>query len=117
MTPLVGVASGIIGGISGLVGLPRVVSLVALRLPRDEFVATASICNLIGSMPLFAMLAWHGFLNGEVAIASGVGAGIAWLGVLAGGWSRSRIPQETFRRILLYLLILVGLNLIRRALL
>ena len=114
LTPAIGIVSGIVGGISGLFGLPLVIYLVALKLPKDEFVATASICNLIGGLPLFAALAWHGFLDGETTVASAVGAGIAWLGVLLGGWSRDRIPQDTFRKILLYLLIVVGLNLIRR---
>ncbi len=117
LTPSVGIVAGIVGGISGLFGLPLVIYLVSLKLPKDEFVATASFCNLVASLPLFAALAWHGFLDGETAIASGVGAVIAWLGVLAGTWSRSRIPQETFRKILLYLLIVVGLNLLRRAVL
>ncbi len=116
LTPLFGAASGIIGGISGLFGLPLVVYLVALRLPKDAFIATASFCNLVGMLPLFAALAWHGFLDGEVAMASGVGAMVAWIGLLLGTWSRSRIPQDTFRKILLCLLVLVGLNLIRRSL-
>ena len=52
--------------------------------PKDEFVATVSFCNLVGSMPLFAALAWHGFLDGEIVVASGVGAVLAWFGVLLG---------------------------------
>jgi len=114
MTPLIGVVAGMIGGISGLYGLPLVVYLVTLKIPKDEFVATMSICNLLGSFPLFGMLAWHGFLDAEIAVASGVGAVLAWLGVLAGTWSRNRIPQDTFRKILLCLLVLVGVNLFRR---
>ena len=116
LTPLIGLVAGIIGGISGLFGLALVVYLVTLRLPKDEFVATMSICNLIGSLPLFGMLAWHGFLDAGIAVASGIGAVLAWLGVLAGTWSRNRIPQKTFRKVLLCLLVLVGLNLFRRGL-
>ena len=116
LTPLVGVVAGIIGGISGLFGLPLVVYLLTLKIPKDAFVATMSFCNLIGSFPLFGMLAWHGYLDTEIAIASGAGAVLAWLGVLAGTWSRNRIPQDRFRKILLCLLLLVGLNLFRRGL-
>jgi hypothetical protein len=116
LTPLIGFVAGIIGGISGLFGLPLVVYLVTLRLPKDEFVATVSICNLLGALPLFGMLAWHGFLDAEIAAASGGGAMLAWLGVLAGTWSRNRIAQKTFRKILLCLLVAVGLNLFGRGL-
>lgn len=115
LTPFVGLLAGLIGGVTGLFGLPLVVYLVALRLPKDEFVGTVSFWNLFGSLPLFAGLAWHGFLTLPVAAASGGGALISMLGVWAGTLARGHLPQTAFRRILLGLLALIGANLIRRS--
>jgi uncharacterized membrane protein YfcA len=95
--------------------MPLVIYLVSLRLPKDEFVGTASFWNLFGCIPLYAGLAWHGFLTIPVAAASGGGAVIAMLGVWAGTWARGYLPQAVFRRILLDLLVIAGANLIRRS--
>jgi len=115
LTPIIGILAGLIGGVTGLFGLPLVVYMVALRLPKDEFVGTISFCNLFGSLPLFGGLAWHGYLTLPVAAASGVGALITMLGVWAGTLARAYLPQTVFRRILLGILVLVGANLIRRS--
>jgi uncharacterized membrane protein YfcA len=115
LTPLVGVIAGLIGGVTGLFGLPLVVYLVSLRLPKDEFVGTVSFWNLFGSLPLFGGLAWHGILTLPIAGASGGGALISILGVWAGTWARGYLPQAIFRRILLAILVVVGANLIRRS--
>lgn len=115
LTPFVGILAGLIGGVTGLFGLPLVVYLVALRLPKDEFVGTISFCNLFGALSLFGGLAWHGYLTWPVAAASGVGALITMLGVWAGTLARAYLPQTVFRRILLGVLVLIGANLIRRS--
>jgi uncharacterized membrane protein YfcA len=115
LTPLVGIIAGLVGGLTGLFGLPLVVYLVSLRLPKDEFVASVSFWNLFGSLPLFGGLAWHGFLTLPVAGASGGGALVAMLGVWAGTLARGYLPQVVFRRILLGILVVVGANLIRRS--
>jgi len=116
LSPLVGVFAGLVGGVTGLFGLPLVVYLVALRLPKDEFVGTVSFWNLFGSLPLFGGLIWHGYLTLPIAAASGGGALVSILGVWAGTWARRYLPQAVFRRILLLILVLVGANLIRRSL-
>ncbi len=115
LTPFVGILAGLIGGVTGLFGLPLVVYLVALRLPKDEFVGTVSFWNLFGSLPLFGSLAWHGYLTLPVAVASGGGALLSMLGVGVGTLARVYLPQAVFRRILLGILVLIGANLIRRS--
>lgn len=116
LNPVVGVAAGLLGGVSNLFGPPIAVYLIALRLPKDLLVATAALCFLFGGVPLYASLAAGGVLGPSELAASALGA----VPVLAGTWLgvrvRSRIDQRTFQRVLLTVLVLVGLNLMRRGL-
>ncbi len=57
----------------------------------------------------------NGILTGEVAPLSLLASVPAFAGMWAGQRIRGRIDQETFRKVLLITLFVIGLNLIRRA--
>jgi len=112
----VGLAAGILGGLSNLFGPVVVMFLVALRLPKDEFVSAAALLFLVGSTTLYLTLIANGLLAADEAVTSFAAALPTLAGVALGQRLRDHIPQETFNRILLALLFVVGLNLIRRGL-
>ncbi|MFQ5954396.1 MAG: TSUP family transporter [Kiloniellales bacterium] len=112
---LAGFAGGLIGGISVVYGPPITMYLVALRLPKDLFIGAVGLIWFCGAVPLAAAYAVHGVLTAELAVWSGLACVPAAAGLLMGQWVRDRIDQELFGKVLLAALLLLGLNLIRRA--
>lgn len=116
LNPLVGAATGLIGGLSNIFGPPLAMYLVALRLPKDQFVSAAALCFLSGSVPLYASLAWSGALGLPELLLSALGTLPMLLGLQLGARLRRRISAAAFHRMLIVLLLLIGLNLVRRGL-
>lgn len=112
--PVVGLASGLLGGIAGMMGPPFILYLVSLRLPRDAFVGTVSLFYLIGIVPLYVTLIASGIIARNEAIVSALACAPLFAGIVLGAWLRGRISQTGFQRALLAMIFIVGLNLIRR---
>ena len=117
LNPAVGLVAGFLGGLSNLFGPPLIMYLVALKLEKDDFVTTIGLLFVIASLTLYSTFAVVGVLTFDNAIGSLIAAVPVMAGVFIGTRLRSRIPQKTFERVLMVVLILVGLNLIRRGLL
>jgi hypothetical protein len=116
LTPAIGLGAGLLGGIATFFGPPLVMYLVALRLSKDEFVGTIALLYLIGSIPLFVILAMRDVLGWVELGTSIVGALIVLLGIVFGRWLRGKVSQAAFRKALLVFLVVMGFNLIRRGL-
>lgn len=117
LNPVVGVAAGVLCGLSGLYGPVLIVYLLARRIPKDEFVSALSLMYFLGSIPLCASLAFGGVLTLEVAMVSVAGAAIIGVMILIGQKIRDRLDEERYRKLILGLLFIVGCDLLRRALL
>lgn len=117
LKPPVGLVAGFLGGLSNLFGPVIVMFLVSLRMPKDEFVQTTAFLFLAGATALYLMLIFNGLLTLDEATVSLAAALPTLAGVWLGQRLRNRIPQETFNRLLLILLLIIGLNLLRRSLL
>ncbi|MFQ5971369.1 MAG: sulfite exporter TauE/SafE family protein [Alphaproteobacteria bacterium] len=113
LTPLVGVLSGGLGGVSHFYGPPLIAYLVALRLPKDMFVATVATWFVIGNIPLYGSLALSRVLDLQVLVASSLASGPALLGLVIGRRLRRHVSQDTFHKLLLLALLVVAGNLIR----
>ena len=115
LQPFVGLSAGLIGGISSIFAPPIVMHMLALRLPKDEFVGTVGLAYLVGLVPMALALAGFGRL-GQTELIWGVAALVpVFAGMFLGEWLRGHVSETLFRRALLILLLLSGLNLIRQA--
>jgi uncharacterized membrane protein YfcA len=115
LTPTLGVLSGIAGGFTGFFGVPMVPYLIALRLDKNQFVATIGLLYLCSTVALHVSL-WDSRILTEDELLASVAASVPTLaGVWLGSRIRHRIAQETFRKLLLITLLLIGLNLMRKA--
>ena len=111
----VGLAAGIIGGISSLF-VPLLASfLLSLRLKPEEFVSGLGLLFFTGGLTLTIVTAGFGLLTAEGWIASLFAILPVTLGQVSGRAVRRHIDPDTFRKILLTVLLLIGLNLLRRA--
>ncbi|MBT3359468.1 MAG: sulfite exporter TauE/SafE family protein [Rhodospirillales bacterium] len=111
----IGIVAGILGGLSSLFGPLLVMLMVALRLPKDLFVSAVALLFFTGMVPLFLGLVAHGILGTDELIASVASALPVLAGLALGRSVRNRISQTTFEKVLYAVLVLIGLNLIRRS--
>jgi hypothetical protein len=117
MSPLVGVVAGALAGISGIYGPVLIVYLMALRLPKDDFVAALSMMYFLGSVVIAAMLAREAVVTLEVLAASAAGAAIIAAMMALGRVVRRRVDEARYRKLILVLLAVMGADMIRRSLL
>ncbi|MEM7400056.1 MAG: sulfite exporter TauE/SafE family protein [Pseudomonadota bacterium] len=115
-TPVVGLASGLLGGVTSFLGPLMIMYLVALRVDKDQFVGTIAQFYLIGAVPFFGGLALSGHLGWRELVASCGAAVMIWFGVLIGQVLRERASGDLFRNLVLGLLIVIGANMIRKGL-
>jgi len=112
-----GLAGGILGGMSGIFGPPVIVFLVSLDLRKEEFVGTIASIYLTSGVILGATLTGYG-VTGWTELGWSAAATVPLLaGMSLGQWLRKRTGERVFRNTLLVLLVLVGLNLVRRGVL
>ncbi len=113
--PLAGTLGGLLGGLSTIWGPPMTIYFMLLRLSKEEFVQAVGLVWFAGSIPLVLAFVDNGLLNGETVWLSLGACPPAMVGLGLGQWVRKRIDQALFRKALLFVLFVIGLNLLRRA--
>ncbi|MGM0585654.1 MAG: sulfite exporter TauE/SafE family protein [Pseudomonadota bacterium] len=112
----VAAVAGFFGGLSGVWGPPLVMYFTALELPKTEMVRAQGVSFLLGSVILVAAHLRSGLLLGQGGALSLAMIVPALLGMSLGVAVHDRLDQGVFRKATLAVLILAGLNLLRRAL-
>ncbi|MEM8631535.1 MAG: sulfite exporter TauE/SafE family protein [Pseudomonadota bacterium] len=112
----VGLFAGFLGGLSGVWGPPTVLFLTALELPKLEHVRVQGVIYGIGALILGLAHLRSGLLNAETVQLSAAMVIPAFVGMALGMVVQDRLDQEKFRTITLIVLVIAGLNLVRRAL-
>ncbi len=113
--PLAGAMGGLLGGISTIWGPPMMMYFVMLKLEKDTFVRTVGLAWFAFSVPLAVAYWRNGIFVGDVIYLSLYACVPGMIGIRIGEIIRERIDQNTFRKVMLVMLLLIGLNLIRRA--
>lgn len=111
-----GVAAGVLSGISGIWGPPTVAMLTALNTEKSEQMRVQGVVYGLGSVALVGAHFASGVLRAETAPLSMALILPSVLGMAIGFQIQDRIDQTTFRKATLAVLLLGGLNLIRRSL-
>lgn len=112
MGPAVGVLAGILGGVTTLTGPIIITYLVALRLKREEFIASISIIYLLGSLPTYVAMLWYErFGFNEVAL-SALALLPMFVGLRFGKAIRRFLSEIAFRRVLIGFLVVLALILV-----
>ncbi len=114
--PLAGAFSGLLGGLSTIWGPPLVMYFVMIRLSKEDFIRATGLIWFVASVPLLLGYRQNGILDDSTALLSLTACLPSFAGQWVGTWLRARIEQESFRKVLLIVFFLIGLNLIRRAL-
>ena len=112
----IGAFAGTLGGLSGIWGPPTVMYLTAMNTPKEEHVWVQGVVYGSGAIALFLAHLNSGVLNAEGLTLSAMLIVPGCLGLAVGFAILDRMDQERFRWAILIVLIVAGLNLIRRGL-
>jgi hypothetical protein len=115
-SPLVGLATGMICGATGVFVIPNLPYLTSLRMTSEEFVQSIGISAFVCPLALTLALAVHGRYGGDVAGASFLALLPALAGMYVGQRIRRRLPAATFMRWFFVGLVLLGAYMFARAL-
>lgn len=114
---IAGLASGILGGFAGTWGPTTVLYLVAVETPKARQFVVQGVVYGLGSVMLLAGHLKSGILN-QHTVSFSMGMLVpAVLGMWIGFKIHDRINQAVFRKATLWVLLIAGVNLVRRGLL
>lgn len=109
-----GALAGFIGGLSGIWGPPTVAYLTALDTPKLEQMRVQGVIYGLGAVALLGAHVGSGVIRAETLPFSMALVIPAVAGMWLGGRLQDHIDQAGFRRATLIVLLLAGLNLVRR---
>ncbi|KPQ07697.1 MAG: putative permease [Rhodobacteraceae bacterium HLUCCA12] len=110
-----GLVGGLYGGISGIWGPPVIVYLLAIGTEKSEMVRVLGVVFMIGAVVLTGAHLGSGVLNTETLPFSAFLVIPAAAGMWLGFQLQDRLDAERFRFWTLIVLMVIALNLLRRA--
>nr|WP_288497634.1 sulfite exporter TauE/SafE family protein [uncultured Pseudomonas sp.] len=116
LSPVVGLATGVVTGATGVFVMPAVPYLGSLNLSRDELVQALGLSFSVSTLALAIGLYWHGAFQVSQLGTSTAAIVPALLGMWLGQRLRARISPVSFRQCFMAFLILLGLELAARPL-
>ena len=107
--PLLGLANGILTGMTGSFVVPGVMFLQALGLPRDMLIQAMGMLFTASTVALAVALQSNNMLTAENGWFSLAGLAPALVGMVIGQRIRASLPEQTFRRVFFCALLVLGL--------
>jgi hypothetical protein len=112
---IAGGVSGALGGMVGNQGGIRTAALLGFDVPKESFVATATAIGLFvdgARMPVYLATEWRDILRIWPVVAIATVAAV--VGTALGARLLQRLPQQSFRKLIGVVLILLGLYMVLR---
>lgn len=116
LTPVVGLLGGLMAGMVGAFLIPGIMYLQALRLQRDELIQTLGMIFFALTIALGAGLTTNQLLTKDLLLLSALAVAPALAGMEFGRRIRQRLSEQRFRKLFFVALLLLGLNMVIRAL-
>ena len=111
LSPLIGLATGLVTGATGAFFFPAVPYMAALEIDKERLVQTIGLLTIVASLTLGAALYLQGSFGMSLAGMSLFAVLPAFIGMYAGQRLRRHVSEATFRRIFHTGLLLLGLYL------
>lgn len=113
---IVGTLSGFLGGLAGIWGPLTVMYLTALDTPKKDQVRVTGVIFGAGAVVLGLSHLKSGLLNAQTLPLSVFMIIPVLVGQALGNYVQDRLDQQKFKRLTLLVLVVAGLNLVRRGL-
>lgn len=104
-----GTLSGLAAGILGTGGAIRGITMAAFNLEKNAFVATSALIDFGVDFSRTVIYYLNGYIQKDILIYIPFLVGIAYLGSLIGKNILAKIPQESFRKLTLILILSIGI--------
>jgi len=114
LSPVIGLATGVVTGGTGVFVIPAVPYLQALGLEKDDLVQALGLSFTISTVALAAGLAVRGALHFDNLAMSTLAIVPALAGMWAGQVLRNRVSPPAFRRWFLIGLLLLGVEMLAK---
>jgi hypothetical protein len=114
--PLIGVASGAVAGITGVAAVPFLPYMQSLDIDRHDLVQALGIMFLFIIGALTVALVAQGAFDSTNLVGAILAIVPTFMGVWIGQKARNAVSPETFRRIFLFGMFIVGLHMAYRLL-
>lgn len=111
----IGAFAGFIGGLSAVWGPPTVAFLTVMDVEKKEHIRTQGVIYGFGALALTFSHISTGILNMQTLIYSAILVPAAIFGMRVGRTVQDRFDQKLFLRATLLVLMIAGVNLVRRA--
>ncbi len=111
----VGLFTGFVNGLTGSQVMPILPYLLGLQIDKNLLVAVINTSFTISSLFMLAGLTHMGLITRQALLLAIVGIPLVLTGITWGTRIRKRASEETFRKMVLFLLIGIGMNLVVRA--
>lgn len=110
-----GLVAGAVGGSTNAMAPILLIYLFAVTRNKNELAQAANFCFLLGKIAqMFVIYRQPNITQPDLTLLALV-SGVTVIGMFAGAGIRRKIPTETFRRIILLILLLLGVMLAMRA--
>jgi uncharacterized membrane protein YfcA len=104
-----GLLNGFLTGLTGSQIIPLLPYMMSLKLDAARFVQAVNLAVVTASLILILALIYSGLMTWHLAMISAIGVLPACLGVYLGNSVRSRIGSQTFRKVVLVTLLVMGI--------
>lgn len=111
LAPFVGLLTGVVNGLTGSQVMPVMPYLLSMNLSVNRFIQAINCSFSLSSVMMVIGLANLGYLNWEAAIISLIGLIPVGIGVRIGATVREILLPDTFKRIVLFALLFMGVGL------
>jgi uncharacterized membrane protein YfcA len=114
LSPVIGMVTGLLTGVTGIFTLPAVPYVQSLGLQKDELVQALGLSFTVSTIALAGGLFAHGAFRLDQLGLSLLAVIPALVGMWLGSIVRQKISAKTFRRCFLLFLVILGLELALR---
>jgi len=112
---IAGSFAGIFGGFTSVWAPPLAIYLTARDVKKQEFVRASGLIFFLGSVPLVLGYVRQGYLTADLSMISALMLIPTFAGFWIGERLRGKMSEQSFRKLILFVFFLMGLNLLRRA--
>ena len=112
---IAGILAGILGGLTSAWAPPMAVYLTTRKVSKSEFIRAGGLVFFLGSLPLVAGYIYAGYLTKELAGISVLVLIPTFIGFWLGEKLRAHLSEIAFRNVVMAVFLIMGLNLLRRA--
>jgi hypothetical protein len=113
--PVVGLVSGVVGGLTNTPGTALVIFFYALDLPKHEFVRSIALSFVVLKLTQLAAVSHYGLLSSGLFVISMGLTAVAIVAFWVGLRVQDRLDQARFNRAVLVFLAIVGAWLVVRS--